>query len=194
MCDKIQDEKKSTIIEQNNKGFEETSPIKNIHQLKTLEIEDLIPGLPKFEKNYENKDTNLFKEDILNYLRDRDKCIYGLINTYKEQVTKAESDYLELTKRISNNYSDILSSQAEINNRLDKLNTYDTFCIKTNDQLISHEIRINNLREDLHKSTQKYDKIYLENLELPGYIGKYSKYKNCQVFFEDVIREINKMN
>ena len=194
MCDKIQDEKKSTIIEQNNKGFEETSPIKNIHQLTTLEIEDLIPGLPKFEKNYENKDTNLFKEDILNYLRDRDKCIYGLINTYKEQVTKAESDYLELTKRISNNYSDILSSQAEINNRLDKLNTYDTFCIKTNDQLISHEIRINNLREDLHKSTQKYDKIYLENLELPGYIGKYSKYKNCQVFFEDVIKEINKMN
>ena len=186
MCEKIQNEK--------NKEFGETSPIKNINQLSTLEIEDLIPGLPKFEKNYENRDTNLFKEDILNYLRDRDKCIYGLINTYKEQVTKAESNYLELTKRISNNYSDILSSQAELNNRLDKLNTYDGFCTKTNDQLISHEIRINNLREDLQKSTQKYDKIYLENLELPGYIGKYSKYKNCQVFFEDVIKEINKMN
>ena len=186
MCEKIEEEK--------NKEFGETSPIKNTNQLINLEIEDLIPGLPKFEKNYENRDTNLFKEDILNYLRDRDKCIYGLINTYKEQVTKAESNYLQLTKRISNNYSDILSSQAEINNRLDKLNTYDGFCTKTNDQLISHEIRINNLREDLHKSTQKYDKIYLENLELPGYIGKYSKYKNCQVFFEDVIKEINKMN
>ena len=153
MCEKIEEEK--------NKEFGETSPIKNINQLTTLELEDLIPGLPKFEKNYENRDTNLFKEDILNYLRDRDKCIYGLINTYKEQVTKAESNYLQLTKRISNNYSDILSSQAEINNRLDKLNTYDGFCTKTNDQLISHEIRINNLREDLQKSTQKYDKLYL---------------------------------
>ena len=161
---------------------------------KELEIEQLIPGLPQFEKFYDNKDINIFKEDILNYLRDRDKCIYGLIKTYKEQMEKTESNYSDLTKRISNNYSDILSSQAEINNRLDKLNSYESFSVKTNDQLISHEIRINNLREDFHKSVQKYDKIYLENLELPGYIGKYAKYKNCQVFFEEVIKELNKLN
>ena len=159
-----------------------------------IDIEKLIPGLPKFEKNYENKDMNAFKEDILNYLRDRDKCIYGLIKTYKEKMEKTESNYSDLTKRISNNYSDILSSQAGINNRLDKLNSYESFSTKTNDQLISHEIRINNLREDFHKSVQKYDKIYLDNLELPGYIGKYSKYKNCQVFFEEVIKELNKLN
>ena len=161
---------------------------------KEPEIEELIPGLPKFEKVYENKDMNLFKEDILNYLRDRDKCIYNLINTYKEKIEKTENNYGDLTKRISNNYSDILSSQAEINNRLDKLNTYESFCNKTNDQLISHEIRINNIREDFTKSVQKYDKIYLDNLELPGYIGKYAKYKNCQVFFDDVIKELNKLN
>ena len=137
---------------------------------------------------------NLFKDDILNYLKDRDKCIFGLIKKYQEKIEKTESNYADLTKRISNNYSDILSSQAGINNRLDKLNSYESFTTKTNDQLISHEIRINNLREDFHKSVQKYDKIYLDNLELPGYIGKYSKYKNCQVFFEEVIKELNKLN
>ena len=161
---------------------------------KELDIEQLIPGLPKFEKNYDNKDMNLFKEDILNYLKDRDKCIYDLIKTYKEQMEKTESNYSDFTKRISNNYSDILSSQAEINNRLDKVNSYESFSVKTNDQLISHEIRINNLREDFQKSVQKYDRIYLDNLELPGYIGKYAKYKNCQVFFEEVIKELNKLN
>ena len=159
-----------------------------------IDIEQLIPELPKFEKNYENKDMNLFKDDILNYLKDRDKCIFGLIKKYQEKIEKTESNYADLTKRISNNYSDILSSQAGINNRLDKLNSYESFTTKTNDQLISHEIRINNLREDFHKSVQKYDKIYLDNLELPGYIGKYSKYKNCQVFFEEVIKELNKLN
>ena len=161
---------------------------------KEKEIEELFPNLPSFNKTYENKDMNIFKEDILNYLRERDKCIFGLIKTYKEQIEKTESNYQELTKRISNNYSDILSSQAEIKNRLDKLNTYESFSTKVNDQLISHEIRINNLREDFHKTTQKYDKIYLDNLELPGYIGKYSKYKNCQVFFDEVIKELNKLN
>ena len=175
---------------------------KNIEQANLLpsekkaseDIEQLIPDLPKFEKNYENKDMNLFKDDILNYLKDRDKCIFGLIKKYQEKIEKTESNYADLTKRISNNYSDILSSQAGINNRLDKLNSYESFTTKTNDQLISHEIRINNLREDFHKSVQKYDKIYLDNLELPGYIGKYSKYKNCQVFFEEVIKELNKLN
>ena len=176
------------------KDQKESQNLSQQEKPKELEIEQLIPGLPKFEKIYENKDLNIFKEDILNYLKDRDKCIYGLIKTYKEQMEKTESNYSELTKRISNNYSDILSSQAAINNRLDKLNSYESFTTKTNDQLISHEIRINNLREDFQKSVQKYDKIYLENLELPGYIGKYAKYKNCQTFFEEVIKELNKLN
>ena len=176
------------------KDQQETRNLSEQEKPKELEIEELIPGLPKFEKIYENKDMNIFKEDILNYLRDRDKCIYGLIKTYKEQMEKTEKNYSDLTKRISNNYSDILSSQAELNNRLDKLNSYESFTTKTNDQLISHEIRINNIREDFQKSCQKYDKIYLENLELPGYIGKYAKYKNCQTFFEEVIKELNKLN
>ena len=153
-----------------------------------------MPEFPKFEKIYENKDLNMFKEDILNYLKERDTITFNLIKVYKDKIETTENNYLELTKRISNNYSDILSSQAKINNRLDKLNSYESFSTKTNDQLISHEIRLNNLREEYNKSVQKYDKIYLDNLELPGYIGKYSKYKNCQVFFEEVIKEINKLN
>ena len=192
-------------MSETNKNIDNNQSLdKNIEQANLLpsekkdsediDIEQLIPDLPKFEKNYENKDMNLFKDDILNYLKDRDKCIFGLIKKYQEKIEKTESNYADLTKRISNNYSDILSSQAGINNRLDKLNSYESFTTKTNDQLISHEIRINNLREDFHKSVQKYDKIYLDNLELPGYIGKYSKYKNCQVFFEEVIKELNKLN
>ena len=187
--------KKDEIDQTLDKNAEQSIPESSEKKdSEDIDIEKLIPGLPKFEKNYENKDMNVFKEDILNYLRDRDKCIYGLIKTCKEKMEKTESNYSDLTKRISNNYSDILSSQAGINNRLDKLNSYESFSTKTNDQLISHEIRINNLREDFHKSVQKYDKIYLDNLELPGYIGKYSKYKNCQVFFEEVIKELNKLN
>ena len=187
--------KKDEIDQTLDKNAEQSIPESSEKKdSEDIDIEKLIPGLPKFEKNYENKDMNLFKDDILNYLKDRDKCIFGLIKKYQEKIEKTESNYADLTKRISNNYSDILSSQAGINNRLDKLNSYESFTTKTNDQLISHEIRINNLREDFHKSVQKYDKIYLDNLELPGYIGKYSKYKNCQVFFEEVIKELNKLN
>ena len=180
---------------QSNKEADKNAPEKQPNTEKEdKETLEFLLTLPKFEKEYESRDLNLFKEDILSYLKERDKSIFNLIKSYKAKIEKTENNYLQLTKRISNNYSDILSSQAEINNRLDKLNNYESFSIKTNDQLISHEIRINNLREDYNKSIQKYDKIYLDNLELPGYIGKYSKYKNCQVFFEEVIKELNKLN
>ena len=156
-----------------NKKEEETT--------KEKDTEFQMPTLLRFDKNYDNLDLNIFKEDILDYLNERDKSIFSLIKVYKEKMEKTEKKYLELTNRISNNYSEVLSSQAQINNRLDKLNSFEAFSMKANDQLISHEIRINHLREDYNKSVQKYDKIYLDNLELPGYIGKYAKYKNCQV-------------
>ena len=188
----MKEEKKISI---SNKSEDQTaSDVVNDQENKDKDVQFQLPEFPKFEKIYENKDLDLFKEDILNYLQERDKLIFNLIKSYKEKIEKTENNYLELTKRISNNYSDILSSQADIKNRLDKLNSYESFSSKTNDQLISHEIRINNLREDYNKSVQKYDKIYLDNLELPGYIGKYSKYKNCQVFFDEVIKELNKLN
>ena len=188
----MKEEKKSSI---SNKSEEQTaSDNANDPENKENDTQFELPEFPKFEKIYENKDLNLFKEDILNYMQERDKTIFNLIKSFKEKMEKTENNYLELTRRISNNYSDILSSQADIKNRLDKLNSYESFSSKTNDQLISHEIRINNLRDDYNKSVQKYDKIYLDNLELPGYIGKYSKYKNCQVFFDDVIKELNRLN
>lgn len=65
---------------------------------------------------------------------------------------------------------------------------------KTNDKLISHEVRLNNIRDDFSIATQKYDKIYLDNLELPGFIGRCAKYKNCQVFFLEVIQDLAKLN
>ena len=65
---------------------------------------------------------------------------------------------------------------------------------KTKEKLVSHDIRLTNIRNDFSLATQKYDKIYLDNLELPGYIGRCAKYKNCQSFFLDVIKDLAKLN
>ena len=148
----------------------------------------------KFFTQYQNEELNKFKDEILSFFKDRDKYFVNLISTYKNQIQVAEKKYENLAKLIKLNYEEILASQASLNNRLDKFNSYESFVAKTNDNITSHEIRINNLREDYTRTVQKYDKIYLDNLELPGYIGRCAKYKNCQLFFEDVIKEINKFN
>ena len=148
----------------------------------------------KFNTKYKNEELNKFKDEILSFFKERENYLISKINTYQSHIESAEKKYEQTTKVIKLNYQEILSSQANLNNRLDKFNTYDQFVLKTNDNLTSHEIRINNLREDFSKATHKYDKIYLDNLELPGYIGRCAKYKNCQLFFSDIIKELNKLN
>ena len=148
----------------------------------------------KYIIKYQNEELNKFQDEILSFFKERDKYYTDLISKYKNQIEISEKNYENLANHLKLNYKEILSSQASLNNRLDKFNSYDAFVAKTNDNLTSHEIRINNLREDYTRTVQKYDKIYLDNLELPGYIGRCAKYKNCQLFFEDVIKEINKFN
>ena len=99
-----------------------------------------------------------------------------------------------MTKNININYNKIIDTQAKMQSELDKVKNYDSFSNNVNDKLISHEIRLNNFRDEFSKATQKYDKIYLDNLELPGFIGRCAKYKNCQIFFNEVIKNLGTLN
>ena len=148
----------------------------------------------KFEISYKNKELNKFKDEILSYLRNRDFYYSEKLKSLKSQIDITDKNLDNLSDVTQKNFSSILSAQADITTKLDKLKTYDAFINKANDKLISHEIRINCLREDLTKTIQKYDKIYLENLEVPGYIGRCSKYANCKIFFTEVIKEMDKFN
>ena len=148
----------------------------------------------KFNTIYKNEELNEFKDEILSFFKERETFLLNKIKSYQSHIESTENKYENLTNNITMNYQEILSSQANLNNRIDKLNSYEPFVLKTNDNLTSHEIRINNLREDFTKFTQKYDKIYLDNLEMPGFIGRCAKYKNCQLFFADVMKELNKFN
>ena len=178
------------ITENNIENLEQ----KTIEQSPTLLDNSFQNISNKFITHYQNEELNKFQDEILSFFKNRDNYFFNLIQTYKAQIKASEKKYENFAKLIKLNYEEILSSQASLNNRLDKFNSYESFVAKTNDNITSHEIRINNLREDYTKTVQKYDKIYLDNLELPGYIGRCAKYKNCQLFFEDVIKEINKFN
>ena len=143
---------------------------------------------------YNIEELNKFKDNILSILKERDKIYLEKLFEYKSKTEKIKSDF-DSTNKISNSkFSNIIDNQAQMTSRLDQLNNYESFVHATNDKLISHEVRINNMREDFSNATQKYDKIYLDNLELPGYIGRCAKYKNCQNFFLDVIKNLAKLN
>ena len=147
-----------------------------------------------FSKKYNDEELNLFRDDILQYFKENFQDYSKKLHLYTTKINKIEKNFEQYANTLNKNYTNIINSQANLNSKLDKIKDYESFYNQTNDKLISHEIRLNNIRDDLSKATQKYDKIYLDNLELPGYIGRCAKYKNCQIFFNDVIKEINSLN
>ena len=147
-----------------------------------------------FDNIYKNKELNKFKEDILSFMREKDKFYLQKLKEVQIKSDVNDKNIDRIKEVMDSNFNTLLSKQVDVGAKLEKFKTYDAFINKANDKLISHEIRINSLREDLTKSNQKYDKIYLENLEVPGYIGRSSKYPNCKLFFIEVIKELDKFN
>ena len=157
-------------------------------------LSKLIKTPPNLSLKYENEELNKFKDEILLYLNERNNHFLTLIKYFQDKMNETKEEYTNQLNLINQNYEAILSSQASIINKVDKITGFELFMNKTNDQILTHEIRINNLSQDFIKAVQKYDKIYLDNLELPGYIGKFAKFKNCQNFFDFLIRELDKIN
>ena len=143
---------------------------------------------------YNSDELNKFKDNILSLLKERDKLYLEKLVEYKIKSEKIKVDYDSMNKIANSKFSKIIENEARMSSRLDQLDSYESFVSKTNDKLISHEVRLTNIRDDFSNATQKYDKIYLDNLELPGYIGRCAKYKNCQIFFLEVIKDLAKLN
>ena len=148
----------------------------------------------KFDFITKSKELNTFKEEIFSYFRERDSFLIEKINNLQFQSDINCKKIEELSETFDNNYNSFLSKQVELVTKLEKLKTHDAFINKANDKLISQEIRLNAIREDVTKCCQKYDQIYIENLIVPGYIGKGAKYNNCKIFFSEVIKDLEKLN
>ena len=156
--------------------------------------EQIIKTQNQLTELYNIKEIKFLKDDIMNYFKQKFEEYSTKLDENISKITQIEKNFEIMTESININYNKIIKTQATMQSELDKLKNYDSFSKNVKDKLISHEIRLNNIREDFSKATQKYDKIYLDNLELPGFIGRCTKYKNCQIFFEDVIKNLATLN
>ena len=149
---------------------------------------------PHLIKKYSIDVLNYLKDDIMHFFKQKFEEYSNNVNENILKINKIEKNFEEMTQNININYNKIINNQAIIQSGLDKLKNYESFSNNVNDKLISHEVRLNNFREEFSKAIQKYDKIYLDNLELPGYIGRCAKYKNCQIFFNEIIKNLGTLN
>ncbi len=128
------------------------------------------------EKNAEINIPNL-RNEFLSYIKELENKIEKKIKDEKEIRTKEINEINSQLKILNEINERFTNSFADIAVKLDKLKELETFKNKTESQIITHEIRINNTMKDLSDSKIKYDKIFIDNLLVPGFIGQKSQYK-----------------
>lgn len=138
-----------------------------------------------------NNALSQFKEEMLAYLSQSESRMNNKITNAIIQFHSSKSDYESSLTSFKAKYDDISQSMASVSVKFDQLTTYQNFAQIAKDKLTSHEIRIDNLSKEINKIYYKYDKIYMDNLLLPGLIGECCKYKTTKDFFDDVISQLS---
>ena len=82
---------------------------------------------------------------------------------------------------------------TELQSKLKKIDTLEIYSKKTNDSLISHEIRISNNANDILENQSKFDKIFNENLSAPGFIGQSCQFKTISSCLKSIINDYNRI-
>ena len=136
-----------------------------------------------------NPEYDKLKEELLVIINnEQSRIMEKLDNKINESnMTISESNkVMEENKRI-------IECFLEQKYQIDKIENLERMAKKTNDSLISHEIRINNSCNEISLIKTKYDKIVLDNLLVSGYIGPSCQFKNLSSYLKNNISEFGKL-
>ena len=127
---------------------------------------------------------NKFKDELFKKFYEADNQL-----STKQSLLKNENElkFKEYSLRIDkfNSRIDEIEKFTNINKvRLEKIDDMAATQREASDKLITHGIKLNGLHKEIKESCSKYDKIYLENLFIPGIIGDHCRFKNNREYVE----------
>ena len=138
-------------------------------------------------------DINLFKDETLKALREIEKQLLEKmkLNNIETESKIADFDlklskFQEINKRM---YESVIEQQVY----LEKINHLNDFKSKTETRLISFDVKLTNFLSDLIGIKSRYDKIFLENLTVPGIIGSSCKYRSISDYINDSIKTFDQL-
>ena len=163
--------KKEKLKEKNNKKEKENDKI--MEEIDQEEAKKII-------KNILSINLSEFKETIhKEYLQ------------FQNRINESVLSYSENLKNVSTCEKRLIEQFANIKIKTEKIEMFSDKLAKIDDRLTLYEIRYNNLLRDYKASVDKYDSLFLDNMSVPGKIGKYCKYKNIKEFLSYTYDKFN---
>ena len=140
-----------------------------------------------------NNEFSQFEEQILNQLKENEKKIFKLFNTKNQEIFNYLQNLESKLNNLTQNNDSMLETISNQKIYIDKLSEFEAFKNKTDNILISHELRIKNSIDEVIFLRDKYHQIISENLTVPGYVGTSCKFKNLSQYLLNNIAELNKI-
>ena len=141
-------------------------------------------------KNITKNEMLFFQNDMLTDLKKLELQIESKITNMSQTLLSKTNEYdLKITK-ISDNIKQLISQIAARkfdNERIEELLSLKN---KFSEQIMENQNRIIIIDKTLDNSIYKYDKLIIDNLQVPGLIGTGCIFKNCRLFFENIYNEL----
>jgi len=133
-----------------------------------------------------------FKNDLLKKINSLESKLSNKINLHDKNFSLKLESLSEKILPISTDLSILMQSSSEKDKKLEKFESFEKFKNKAESVLLSQNIRLNKSFETISEMRSKYDKIFIENLTIPGFVGHSCKYKNISEYIIHNIKEGNK--
>ena len=146
----------------------------------------------KKEKEDLNSLTN-FKEDILNSLSQMEEKIENKIITFDSYLHHQIESFQSKINDFQSVINNITEKSTKLEIQSEKILNSMPQIKNISENVLTSEIKLNNLEKEIEKFTFKYDKIISENLKVQGIIGDYCKYKTIKDFINSTISDVNSL-
>ena len=143
--------------------------------------------------NHSFTDLIHFKDDFLktlfefkaDFTKQTSSQIYTIEKKLKEMTSK--------TSDIEEKVLKLIHSTTIDTSKIEKIDDILITTQKATNTLMAHEVKINTIEKDISNACYKYDKIFIDNLSIPGKIGDYCKFKNLREYIFNNDESVNSL-
>ena len=138
-------------------------------------------------------DFMFFQNEILGDLKKLDNKLSAQINTVSKNLNEQKTKNEQLFNSYKSKFKDF---STELTKKVDKNSSSD---IQSNLEQIHQNLLLCNssvgaIERDFDNACYKYDRIILNNLQIPGLIGESCTYKNMKEYLIHINKRLNELN
>lgn len=144
------------------------------------------------EENNILKNITEFKNELLKKINFLEHIFIDKINLKDKEFTLKLDTINEKLIPLQKDVTNLIQNSSEKNRISQKIEILEKFINKAESMIISQNVRINKIFEEVEKIKSKYDNIFEKNFTVPGFIGHSCKYKNLSEYIIHNIKENGK--